>query len=88
MKKEQFNVRIPAELKSAAVTVAARLGWSNEEICKIALANLMGSQDDLVLAQRRLAMKVAKDLREIESLSKIIVEAARAVAGFTCAFAT
>lgn len=62
MEKEQFNARIPKDLKSAALTASARLGWNNEELVKLAFSHFFGSRDTMIKAKRGLAVKVAKEL--------------------------
>ncbi len=62
IEKEQFNVRINKGLKISAVTLAARLNWSNEAIAELAFKTLLGSTDRVVTEQRKLAQRVAKEL--------------------------
>ena len=63
VEKEQFNTRLPADLKRAVVTAAAALGWSYEEMSEIAMATLLGSPDAIINAKRRKVMETAKSLR-------------------------
>lgn len=62
MKKEQFNARIRPDLKRAASTVAAALDWTKEEIAEVALANLLGTRDELMIVKKRKAEKVSREL--------------------------
>ncbi len=63
MEKEQFNVRLPVELKRAAAAVAGALGWSNQELVHVALAELLGRRDELVIVKRKMALQAAKHLK-------------------------
>lgn len=38
MKTEQFNTRIPAQLKRAIAAVSGALNWSQQEVAEAALA--------------------------------------------------
>ena len=62
MEKKQFNARIPAKLRRATSLVVASLEWSNEDIAEVALATLLGSRDELLLAKKRKIEQAAKEL--------------------------
>jgi len=60
--KTQFNVRIPRALKSNTVTVAARLGLSQEDMAQMGLKLLFGIADKLTLKKTKMARAMAKEL--------------------------
>lgn len=60
--KEQFNVRIPSNLKETAVAIAEALRFSREEMAEIAWASLFGTQDAEILAKRQKVEKLVKEL--------------------------
>ena len=62
MKKEQFNTRIPSDLKRGLRIVSAVLDWTVEDVTEIALASLFGSKDKTVIAKRHQVESVAKQL--------------------------
>lgn len=60
--KQQFNTRIPADLKRGTRIVAAALDWTVEDITEVALASLFGTKDRLILAKKERVEQAAKSL--------------------------
>lgn len=62
MEKTQFNARVQKGLKQAAVQVAEAGDFTTEEIVEIALANLFGTQDELMVAKRNKVQRIVAQL--------------------------
>jgi hypothetical protein len=60
--KQQFNVRVNPNLRSAAVDVCDRLHFTREELVEVALATILGSKDILILAKGEKVKEAVKEL--------------------------
>ncbi len=60
--KKQFNVRLTEGRRTIAMTLADAAELTRDELIQAALAALIGTKDEVLLAQQRKAKRLAAEL--------------------------
>lgn len=62
MEKSQFNTWVRPTIKEATERIARASEFSKSDIVEIALASLLGTSDELMLAKRNKVQKIAAEM--------------------------